>query len=105
MVDADEEGYLLQILLNQYKIDQLCFFEIIQRMGAKGFGAGNFKAFESIEREQNCEERYKILFFLHYEKITIQMVSILLCVKLFFSLNILICYLCTRKMEGVVSSD
>ena len=29
------------------------FFEIIQRMGAKGFGAGNFKAlFESIEREQ-----------------------------------------------------
>jgi 4-hydroxyphenylpyruvate dioxygenase-like putative hemolysin len=27
------------------------FFEIIQRMGAKGFGAGNFKAlFESIER-------------------------------------------------------
>ena len=30
------------------------FFEIIQRMGAKGFGAGNFKAlFESIEREQS----------------------------------------------------
>ncbi|TNF28446.1 MAG: 4-hydroxyphenylpyruvate dioxygenase, partial [Bacteroidetes bacterium] len=29
------------------------FFEIIQRMGARGFGAGNFKAlFESIEREQ-----------------------------------------------------
>ena len=29
------------------------FYEIIQRMGARGFGAGNFKAlFESIEREQ-----------------------------------------------------
>ena len=29
------------------------FFEIIQRMGARGFGAGNFKAlFEAIEREQ-----------------------------------------------------
>jgi 4-hydroxyphenylpyruvate dioxygenase-like putative hemolysin len=30
-------------------------------MGAKGFGAGNFKAlFESIEREQHYEEHYKI---------------------------------------------
>jgi 4-hydroxyphenylpyruvate dioxygenase len=29
------------------------FFEIIQREGARGFGAGNFKAlFEAIEREQ-----------------------------------------------------
>jgi 4-hydroxyphenylpyruvate dioxygenase len=29
------------------------FFEIIQRMGARGFGAGNFKAlFESLERDQ-----------------------------------------------------
>jgi 4-hydroxyphenylpyruvate dioxygenase len=29
------------------------FFEIIQRKGAKSFGAGNFKAlFEAIEREQ-----------------------------------------------------
>jgi hypothetical protein len=25
MVDADEDGYLLQILLNQFKIDQPCF--------------------------------------------------------------------------------
>jgi 4-hydroxyphenylpyruvate dioxygenase-like putative hemolysin len=36
-------------LQNQYKIDQP-FFEIIQRMGAKGFGAGILKLFESIER-------------------------------------------------------
>ncbi len=29
------------------------FYEIIQRKGAKSFGAGNFKAlFEAIEREQ-----------------------------------------------------
>jgi 4-hydroxyphenylpyruvate dioxygenase-like putative hemolysin len=34
MVDADEEGYLLQILQNQYKTD-LLFFEIIQRMETK----------------------------------------------------------------------
>jgi 4-hydroxyphenylpyruvate dioxygenase len=52
MVDADEEGYLLQILQNQYRIDQLVFFEIIQRMGAKVLSR-EFKAlFESIEREQ-----------------------------------------------------
>ena len=29
------------------------FFEIIQRKGSNGFGAGNFRAlFESIERQQ-----------------------------------------------------
>jgi 4-hydroxyphenylpyruvate dioxygenase len=29
------------------------FFEIIQREGSQGFGAGNFKAlFEAIERDQ-----------------------------------------------------
>jgi 4-hydroxyphenylpyruvate dioxygenase-like putative hemolysin len=44
-------------------------FEIIQRMGAKGFGAGNFKAlFESIE-SRHYEEHYKTLIFLHYVKI------------------------------------
>jgi 4-hydroxyphenylpyruvate dioxygenase len=59
MVDADEEGYLLQIFKKPQDRPTL-FFEIIQRMGAKGFGAGNFKAlFESIERE-HYEEHYKI---------------------------------------------
>ena len=53
MVDADEEGYLLQIFTKPVQDRPTLFFEIIQRMGAKGFGAGNFKAlFESIEREQ-----------------------------------------------------
>ncbi|TQD36912.1 4-hydroxyphenylpyruvate dioxygenase [Haloflavibacter putidus] len=53
MVDADEEGYLLQIFTKPLQDRPTLFFEIIQRMGAKGFGAGNFKAlFESIEREQ-----------------------------------------------------
>jgi 4-hydroxyphenylpyruvate dioxygenase-like putative hemolysin len=42
----------LQISLNQFKIDQPCFFEIIQRMGAKGFGRELQGTFESIEREQ-----------------------------------------------------
>jgi 4-hydroxyphenylpyruvate dioxygenase len=53
MVDADEDGYLLQIFTKPVQDRPTLFFEIIQRMGAKGFGAGNFKAlFESIEREQ-----------------------------------------------------
>ena len=53
MVDADEEGYLLQIFTKPVEDRPTLFFEIIQRMGARGFGAGNFKAlFESIEREQ-----------------------------------------------------
>lgn len=53
MIDADEEGYLLQIFTKPVEDRPTMFFEIIQRMGARGFGAGNFKAlFESIEREQ-----------------------------------------------------
>ncbi len=53
LVDADEDGYLLQIFTKPLEDRPTLFFEIIQRMGAKGFGAGNFKAlFESIEREQ-----------------------------------------------------
>jgi 4-hydroxyphenylpyruvate dioxygenase len=53
LVDADEDGYLLQIFTKTVEDRPTLFFEIIQRMGAQGFGAGNFKAlFESIEREQ-----------------------------------------------------
>ena len=53
LVDADEEGYLLQIFTKPVEDRPTLFYEIIQRMGAKGFGAGNFKAlFESIERKQ-----------------------------------------------------
>lgn len=53
LIDADEEGYLLQIFTKPLQDRPTFFFEIIQRMGARGFGAGNFKAlFESIEREQ-----------------------------------------------------
>jgi len=53
LVDKDEEGYLLQIFTKPLEDRPTVFFEIIQREGAKGFGAGNFKAlFEAIEREQ-----------------------------------------------------
>ena len=53
LIDADEEGYLLQIFTKPVEDRPTLFIEIIQRMGARGFGAGNFKAlFEAIEREQ-----------------------------------------------------
>ena len=53
LVDHDDEGYLLQIFSKPVQDRPTIFFEIIQRKGAKSFGAGNFKAlFESIEREQ-----------------------------------------------------
>ena len=53
LVDRDHDGYLLQIFTEMVTDRPTIFFEVIQREGAKGFGAGNFKAlFEAIEREQ-----------------------------------------------------
>jgi 4-hydroxyphenylpyruvate dioxygenase len=54
LVDHDDEGYLLQIFTRPVGDRPTVFFEIIERHGATGFGAGNFKAlFEAIEREQD----------------------------------------------------
>ena len=54
LIDQDQDGYLLQIFSETITDRPTVFFEIIQREGAKGFGAGNFKAlFEAIEREQD----------------------------------------------------
>jgi 4-hydroxyphenylpyruvate dioxygenase len=53
LADRDEEGYLLQIFTKPVEDRPTVFYEIIERKGAKSFGAGNFKAlFEAIEREQ-----------------------------------------------------
>jgi 4-hydroxyphenylpyruvate dioxygenase len=53
LVDRDHDGHLLQIFTETVTDRPTVFFEVIQREGAKGFGAGNFKAlFEAIEREQ-----------------------------------------------------
>lgn len=53
LVDRDEEGYLLQIFTKPVEDRPTLFYEIIQRRGARSFGAGNFKAlFEALEREQ-----------------------------------------------------
>lgn len=61
---ADRRSYMLQIFLREaagIHSDPEAgpfFFEIIQRKGDKGFGAGNFRAlFESIERQQQAEGR------------------------------------------------
>jgi len=63
LVDGEKEGqYLLQIFLKDAagiygdKDAGPFFYEIIQRKGDRGFGAGNFRAlFESIERQQQAE--------------------------------------------------
>ncbi|HEU4364374.1 MAG TPA: SpoIIE family protein phosphatase, partial [Candidatus Krumholzibacteria bacterium] len=53
LVDEEPDGWLLQIFTETVTDRPTVFFEIIQREGAKGFGAGNFKAlFQAIEREQ-----------------------------------------------------
>ena len=65
LVDGDgAHSYLLQIFLKEsaglYNEPAAgpFFFEVIQRKGDQGFGAGNFRAlFESIEREQRRSGR------------------------------------------------
>jgi 4-hydroxyphenylpyruvate dioxygenase len=53
LVDRDDEGYLLQIFTKPIGDRPTVFFELIERHGSRGFGAGNFKAlFEALEREQ-----------------------------------------------------
>ncbi len=54
LVDRDANGYLLQVFTEGIADRPTLFLELIQRVGARGFGAGNFKAlFEAIEREQS----------------------------------------------------
>ena len=54
LVDADDEGYLLQLFTKPLQDRPTLFFEIISRMGSQSFGKGNFKAlFEALEIEQD----------------------------------------------------
>ncbi len=65
LLDGDHDhAYMLQIFLKEssglYSDPSAgpFFYEIIQRKGDRGFGAGNFRAlFESIEREQSKQGR------------------------------------------------
>jgi 4-hydroxyphenylpyruvate dioxygenase len=53
LVDRDRDGYLFQIFTKPVSDRPTLFFEIIQRYGSKGFGAGNFKSlFVALENEQ-----------------------------------------------------
>lgn len=53
LVDADDEGYLLQLFTKPLQDRPTLFFEIICRRGSQSFGKGNFKAlFEALEQEQ-----------------------------------------------------
>jgi len=53
LVDADDEGYLLQLFTKPLQDRPTLFFEIICRRGSQSFGKGNFKAlFEALEHEQ-----------------------------------------------------
>ena len=53
LVDADDEGYLLQLFTKPLQDRPTLFFEIICRRGSQSFGKGNFKAlFEALELEQ-----------------------------------------------------
>ncbi|MHC4910805.1 MAG: 4-hydroxyphenylpyruvate dioxygenase [Planctomycetota bacterium] len=54
LIDADDEGYLLQLFTMPLQDRPTLFFEIICRRGSQSFGKGNFKAlFESLELEQD----------------------------------------------------
>ena len=53
LVDADDQGYLLQLFTKPLQDRPTLFFEIIGRRGSQSFGKGNFKAlFEALELEQ-----------------------------------------------------
>ncbi|WP_410510701.1 4-hydroxyphenylpyruvate dioxygenase [Nodosilinea sp. E11] len=53
LVDRDEDGYLLQLFTKPLGDRPTLFFEVIERHGSRGFGAGNFKSlFVALEREQ-----------------------------------------------------
>ncbi|MCB9665693.1 MAG: VOC family protein [Alphaproteobacteria bacterium] len=61
---AQHHAYMLQIFLQENAVQFSdpeagpFFFELIQRKGDRGFGAGNFRAlFESIERQQTSDRR------------------------------------------------
>ena len=53
LVDRDDNGYLLQLFTKPIGDRPTLFFEIIERHGSRGFGAGNFKSlFVALEQEQ-----------------------------------------------------
>lgn len=55
LADCDAAGLLLQIFTKPVVNRPTLFLELIQRLGAEGFGSGNIKAlFEAVERAQSA---------------------------------------------------
>jgi 4-hydroxymandelate synthase len=52
LADCDEWGYLLQLFTRSPYQRNTLFYELVQRRGARGFGAANIKAlYEAVERD------------------------------------------------------
>ena len=52
LVDRDDSGYMLQAVTRPVEDRPTLFFEVVQRKGCRGFGAGSSRALtESIEFE------------------------------------------------------
>lgn len=52
LADRDEWGYLLQLFTRSPYQRNTLFYELVQRRGARGFGAANIKAlYEAVERD------------------------------------------------------
>ncbi|WP_019506803.1 4-hydroxyphenylpyruvate dioxygenase [Pleurocapsa sp. PCC 7319] len=59
LVDRDDNGYLLQLFTKPISDRPTLFFEIIERRGSQGFGAGNFKSlFVALEKEQKLRGNF-----------------------------------------------
>ena len=59
LVDRDDNGYLMQLFTKPIGDRPTLFFEIIERRGSRGFGAGNFKSlFVALEQEQKLRGNF-----------------------------------------------
>ncbi|MFC8272876.1 4-hydroxyphenylpyruvate dioxygenase [Streptomyces sp. NPDC057271] len=58
LADEDHDGQLYQLFSRSTHVRRTLFFEIIQRLGARGFGGGNVKAlYEAVETDQSAGAR------------------------------------------------
>lgn len=55
LVDRDEYGHLLQLFTRSPYPRNTLFYELVQRRGSRGFGAGNIRAlYEAVERDREA---------------------------------------------------
>jgi 4-hydroxymandelate synthase len=57
LVDSDHDGQLFQIFTKSVHPRNTIFFEVIERLGARGFGSGNIAAlYRAVELQRNRDE-------------------------------------------------